>query len=87
MDIFKDNQEKIVAISKKIEQEQMLHEYLKRALEIYKQDEENRHDRQIKELETKKQQVEKVIASFKKDNKNENLILNRLKRVIKEAIE
>ena len=55
MDIFKDNQEKIVAISKKIEQEQMLHEYLKRALEIYKQDEENRHDRQIKELETKKQ--------------------------------
>ena len=87
MDIFKDNQEKIVAISKKIEQEQMLHEYLKRALEIYKQDEENRHDRQIKELETKKQQVEKVIASFKKDNKNENLILNRLKRLIKEAIE
>ncbi|MBQ4077910.1 hypothetical protein IJD15_01845 [bacterium] len=87
MDIFKDNQEKIVAISKKIEQEQMLHEYLKRALEIYKQDEENRHDRQIKELETKKQQVEKVIASFKKDNKNENLILDRLKSVIKEAIE
>lgn len=87
MDIFQDNQEKIVAISKKIEQEQMLHEYLKRALEIYKQDEETRHCRQIKELETKKQQVEKVIASFKKDNKNENLILDRLKSVIKEAIE
>lgn len=87
MDIFKDNQEKIVAISKKIEQEQMLHEYLKRALEIYKQDEETRHNRQIKELETKKQQVENIIASLKKDNKNENLILNRLKRVIKEAIE
>lgn len=78
---------KIDLINKKIEIENALHEQLRHDLDVYKDDEEQRHKIVMNGLEKDRQKFEKSLQAIRNNMtvKNEN-VLNNLKMVINKAM-
>ena len=78
---------KIDLINKRIEIENALHEQLRHDLDVYKDDEEQRHRIVINGLEKDRQKFEKSLQALKNNMivKNEN-VLNNLKMAINKAM-
>lgn len=78
---------KIDLINKRIEIENALHEQLRHDLDVYKDDEEQRHRIVINGLEKDRQKFEKSLQALKTNMivKNEN-VLNNLKMAINKAM-
>ena len=78
---------KIDLINKRIEIENALHEQLRHDLDVYKDDEEQRHRIVMNGLEKDRQKFEKSLQALKNNMivKNEN-VLNNLKMAINKAM-
>lgn len=78
---------KIDLINKRIEIENALHEQLRHDLDVYKDDEEQRHRIVMNGLEKDRQKFEKSLQTLKNNMivKNEN-VLNNLKMAINKAM-